>query len=122
MYKSPIEIIQGELQTKMDGAIMKAVQKVGINVDKDELLHALAYDRGQYQLGFRDGKAKAIDELVRCKDCMHTEIDKYAPAECQNRCKLSQQYHEPTFFCKCGEPRTDLLEWIHRGDDDEQGV
>lgn len=61
-------------------------------------------------------------KVTRCKDCMHTEIDKYAPAECQNRCKLSQQYHEPTFFCKCGEPRTDLLEWIHRGDDDEQGV
>lgn len=58
-------------------------------------------------------------EVTRCKDCMHTEIDKYAPAECQNRCKLSQQYHEPTFFCKCGEPRTDLLEWIHRGDGDE---
>ena len=60
--------------------------------------------------------------VTRCMDCMHTEIDKYAPAECQNRCKLSQLYHEPTFFCKCGEPRTDLLEWIHRGDDDEQGV
>lgn len=63
-----------------------------------------------------------VVEVTRCKDCMHTEIDKYAPAECQNRCKLSQQYHEPTFFCKCGEPRTDLLEWIHRGDDDEQSV
>lgn len=122
MYKSPIEIIQDELQIEMDGAIIRAVQKANIIVDKDQLLHALAYDRGQYQLGFRDGKARAIDELVRCKDCMHTEIDKYAPAECQNRCKLSQQYHEPTFFCKCGEPRTDLLEWIHRGDDDEQGV
>ena len=61
-------------------------------------------------------------KVTMCKDCMHTEIDKYAPAECQNRCKLSQQYHDPTFFCKCGEPRTDLLKWIHRGDDDEQGV
>lgn len=67
---------------------------------------------------------KTVDavEVTRCRDCMHTEIDTYAPAECQNRCKLSQLYHEPTFFCKCGEPRTDLLEWIHRGDDDEQGV
>lgn len=70
-----------------------------------------------------DQEPKAdVVEVTRCKDCMHTEIDKYAPAECQNRCKLSQQYHEPTFFCKCGEPRTDLLEWIHIGDDDEQGV
>ncbi len=60
-----------------------------------------------------------VVKVTRCKDCMHTEIDKYAPAECQNRCKLSQLYHEPTFFCKCGEPRTDLLEWLHRGDDDE---
>ncbi len=66
----------------------------------------------------RQPTVDAVD-VTRCKDCMHTEIDKYAPAECQNRCKLSQQYHEPTFFCKCGEPRTDLLEWIHRGDDDE---
>ena len=63
-----------------------------------------------------------VVEIVRCRDCMHTEIDKYAPAECQNRCKLSQQYHEPTFFCKCGEPRMDLLEWIHKGDADEQSV
>ena len=51
MYKSPIEIIQGELQTElqteMDGAIMKAVQKVNIIVDKDQLLRALAYDREQ---------------------------------------------------------------------------
>lgn len=66
-----------------------------------------------------DAPTADVVEVTRCKDCMHTEIDKYAPAECQNRCKLSQQYHEPTFFCKCGEPRTDLLEWIHRGDDDE---
>ena len=63
-----------------------------------------------------------VVEVTRCKDCMHTEIDKYAPAECQNRCKLSQQYHEPTFFCKCGEPRTDLSEWIHKGDADEQSI
>lgn len=67
---------------------------------------------------------KTVDavEVTRCRDCMHTEIDKYAPAECQNRCKLSHQYHEPNFFCKCGEPRMDLLEWIQKGDADEQGL
>lgn len=65
MYKSPIEIIQGELHTKMDGAIMKAVQQVGISVNKSELLHALAYDRSQYQLGFIDGKREAMKEIVQ---------------------------------------------------------
>lgn len=81
------------------------------------------YDEA-FKLAIRSLKSwdEDVAPVVRCKDCMHTEIDKYAPAECQNRCKLSHQYHEPNFFCKCGEPRMDLLEWIHKGDADEQGV
>jgi len=56
MYKSPIEIMQTGMQVQMENGIMKAVQDVGINVDKSELLKALAYDREQYQKGFEDGR------------------------------------------------------------------
>ena len=56
MYKSPIEIVMEELFQKMDedfeNSVFKAVQKVGINVDKEELLKALIYDRGQYDEGY----------------------------------------------------------------------
>ena len=45
MYKPPIEIVMKEVFQKMnedfENSVLKAVQKVGINVDKEELLKAL---------------------------------------------------------------------------------
>jgi hypothetical protein len=63
MYKSPIDIIYGQIQTQMEGDILKAVQKVGINVDKDELIRALQYDREQYDRGYADGHMAAKQEI-----------------------------------------------------------
>ena len=54
MYESPIKIITGKMQTQIDGDIYKAVQNVGINVDREELLKALEYDRGQYEKGYNN--------------------------------------------------------------------
>lgn len=69
MYKSPIEIKLNDLVSgavgKADEYIVRYVQKAGVNVDKDELIKALAYDRGQYEKGWNDRDA----EIVRCKDC-----------------------------------------------------
>ena len=53
-YKSPIEIVRTITETQVEGEILKAVWKVGVNVDRDELLKALQYDRGQYEKGLRD--------------------------------------------------------------------
>ena len=64
MYQSPIEIIHGELQMQLEGEVYKAVQRVGVNVDREELLKALQYDRGQYKRGYEDGYAKAIEEFA----------------------------------------------------------
>lgn len=55
MYKSPIELYESEMETFLEGEILKAVKRVGVNVDKDELLKALEYDRGQYEKGYADG-------------------------------------------------------------------
>ena len=55
-YKSPIEIITSEVEAKMEGDIMTAIQRYGINVDKEELLKALRYDRDQYAKGYADAK------------------------------------------------------------------
>ena len=58
MYKPPIEIIMKEVRQKMDedfeNAVFKALRKVDINVDKEELLKALIYDRVQYDEGYED--------------------------------------------------------------------
>lgn len=54
-YKSPIEIILGDVELQVEGEIMRVCQSVGLAVDKDELIKALRYDREQYRKGFGDG-------------------------------------------------------------------
>lgn len=71
MYESPIKIIYGQMQTQLEGDILKAVMSTDIQVDKEELTRALQYDRDQYERGFADGYMNAQQELVRCKDCKH---------------------------------------------------
>ena len=63
MYKSPIEIITGNIQTQIDDEIYRAIQNVGINVDREELLKALEYDRGQYEEGFKEGEKYVLRHL-----------------------------------------------------------
>ena len=94
MYKSPVEIIYGQMQQQMDGDILRAVQNYGITVDKEELIKALAYDRNQYDKGFQD----ALDFIVHCKDCIHR--DKKGVCE-----KFRQRYPffpEDDFYCGFG--------------------
>ena len=55
MYKSPIEVIHEQIRVQVDDEIFRAIQNVGINADKKELLKALEYDRGQYDKGWEEG-------------------------------------------------------------------
>lgn len=59
-YQSPIEIIYNQIQCDIDKQLEKnviqAVQSYGINVDRDELIKALQYNRKQYEKGFEDAK------------------------------------------------------------------
>ena len=62
MYNSPIEMIIGNMQMQQEGEIFRAVQNIGVNVDKDELLKALKYDRDQYDKGYNDGIRKFAEQ------------------------------------------------------------
>lgn len=55
MYKCPIDIITLPVASQFDGEILKVVHEIGINVDHDELVKALQYDRNQYDKGYADG-------------------------------------------------------------------
>ena len=67
MYKSPIEKICNEIQTQMvqedEKMVMKAIREVGVNVDKEELIKTLQYDRNQYTKGYEDGKNDVLDKI-----------------------------------------------------------
>lgn len=55
MYKSPIEVLSQSIKLEIEKGVCKAVENYGINVDKDELIKALQYDRNQYNKGYADG-------------------------------------------------------------------
>lgn len=58
-----IEDIKHKLENNLEEQVYKAVTNVGINVDKKQLIKALAYDRQQYEAGYHDGYKKAITDL-----------------------------------------------------------
>ena len=87
-WESPINVIIGEAEAKVEGDVFKVIQHYGIDVDKGELLKALSYDRGQYKRGWSDGYAQAKEDIVCCKDCRYFgEADSKKP-----------EYHECKYF------------------------
>lgn len=75
MWESPIKLFEKEMQMQLEGDVMKAVQNVGVVVDKEELLKALEYDREQYEKGYKD----AIQEYMTllCEHCMQQKNECY---------------------------------------------
>lgn len=58
-YESQIEIFEETVSSQYDKtleeAVMQEVTRIGVYVDKHELIRALQYDRDQYNRGYHDG-------------------------------------------------------------------
>lgn len=89
-YISPIQRIAKDVQYRIEERegeiLMKAVHNVGFDVDKHELMKALAYDREQYEKGYADAMKNAVplDKLcewlgkvaiMRCEECGQKRCD-----------------------------------------------
>lgn len=72
-YDSPIRMIVGEMETKMEADTMSVIQRYGIDVDKEELIKALNYDRQQYDVGYKDGYNKGFQVAI---EMIKQNIDK----------------------------------------------
>jgi len=74
-YKSPITItnianqIVQDLVEHEEEKILTCLQKMNINVDKDELVKALQYDRDQYDKGYTD----ALKDVIKYGEWEVTE-------------------------------------------------
>lgn len=89
-YKSPVQIIQGELEVYIEDKIAKAVQNLGIEVDKDELLKALDYDREQYEKGYHDAQPLESEwEQIQVFEIGITTIDRLQ----STYCPVCHRYH-----------------------------
>lgn len=104
-YQSPIEVIQSQMRSQIEGEIYRAVMNVGVNVDKDELLKALQYDREQYQKGYKDRD----NQIVRCECCEHRSEKMYDYYGNPNNkvyvCQIHDLAKKPDWYCADGERR-----------------
>ncbi len=70
MWESPVNIFEihepivEEINKKTEETVFKAIHRVGVDVNKEELIKAMQYDRNQYEKGYKDGYADAIDEFT----------------------------------------------------------
>jgi hypothetical protein len=65
MYQPPIDIVVNSIIERQNEALeneilFRATMDTGLNIDRDELVKALRYDRDQYDKGYSDGYEKAI--------------------------------------------------------------
>lgn len=104
MWESPINAIYEAQQNALEGAMLSAVMRVGIDVNKEELIKALAYDRQQYEKGYADAKA----EIVRCKDCKEYYLPfNHEQVEQLWTCMRYGLLRNADDFCSRAERRTD---------------
>lgn len=64
-YKPPVKIYEqmvNEINTDFENEVMIKINAI-VDVDKEELVKALNYDRDQYHKGFEDGMLSAKSEL-----------------------------------------------------------
>lgn len=113
-YESPIRLIETDIYTQMrkqqENDVFEAILKYGIDVDKEELIKALKYDRGQYEKGYAD----AMAAIVHCKDCSHYKYYRKTSlfidgknidaGWCMRRTRQNEEHRMlPDDFCSHGE-------------------
>ena len=115
MYKPPITIIESTIDAfsktiieQRENAIFAQIRdSFGVDLDKHELIRALQYDRNQYEKGYADGKADAMAEFVRCKDCKHWLHYFPGCTDAIGRCEWANYMVGGNGYCVYGERRTD---------------
>ena len=115
-YESPItlmtEKIANDLANKTEGLIMECVQRVGVSVDKYELVRALNYDREQYKKGYRDGLSDAVKRGKWEPFDLTWGRSVYACSACGEAFEVPTEMGKPIYtYCpKCGARMNDPLE------------
>lgn len=58
-----VQDIESQIVQESDQIISDSVKLCGIDVDKNELIKALKYDRNQYSKGYKDGVNDVLDNI-----------------------------------------------------------
>lgn len=93
-----VERMHHDLMEQKEEAIIKAVNKFDVVVDKERLMQALKDAKAFYDEGYRDAMNTAVSlfaNIVHCRECKIEQICKYA------------QYLGENGFCSYGERRVE---------------
>lgn len=114
-YAPPVSLNLNDFQYSIGDAVVKAIAKAGIQVNQEELLKALKYDRGQYKAGYDAGFADGFVEtlhIVRCRDCKFWEPygskgtrNAGGPLEWEGGCMKWRGRHLESDFCSYGKEK-----------------
>lgn len=68
-YESPISLyiqqIANKIEERRENEVISTIsERLGVEINKDELAKALTYDRNQYSEGFRAGYERALFDLL----------------------------------------------------------
>ena len=113
-YESPVTVCYEDMLTQIkdcaDGQIMAEI-KMHVDVDRDELIKAMNYDRNQYATGYRNGYADAQKhgKWISGAYIKDTEVKRYSAglmycSVCKHEAYSDTDYGEQLFdYCPyCG--------------------
>ena len=100
-YKSPITLLLDSFDEKVVDNVYQIVNHYFVDVDKDELLKALRYDRDQYNRGRLDGYHEAMEKIVHCRDCKHGII--FSKNSEFVDCRINGDIEQSDGYCYHGE-------------------
>lgn len=119
-YESPIQMIMGDMEMRMEGHCVVAAQRAGFNVDEESLRQALENDSQRYREAYRRGYVQRDSEIVRCKDCKKSCLfrDRFHSAYVctKNMDKTGRipdedlKGHDGGYFCADGERKEEDTE------------
>ena len=92
-YEPPIDIILHDTSLNFEKDVLKAVYDVGINVNKEELIKALKYDRGMWDKGYNAGRKAGFE---------NAKIGRLLTAGCESAirtCKNCRKWHSDEGWC-----------------------
>lgn len=78
---------------EVDNIVVEGCIKVGVNVDKYELVKALRYDRGQYEKGYADGVLSATQKWIDSSKRLPDKEGSYIVFETQSGEVRESLYH-----------------------------
>ena len=112
-YESPIEVMTRQISEQIieerEGRIMLQVnEQLGVNVDKEELMKALKYERRQFDAGFMTGYKAGCREYKRSfGDWIPVIMRPMTKVEEEDACRtwgVDKLYDDEKFMFNCSLP------------------